>query len=115
MQYRILIVILLIALCGAFACDAAQQAPIGKETFLDSGMEDAPIATSEDSFDRWIKAKAAKDTHGMAQLMLTGSIFLVKNGTRVLVIDSATFKTKVRILGGNQTGRSGWVPYEYVK
>ena len=110
-----LMIIALAAICLAFSCDTSMGVSIGNEGTLDSGANKSPVAITEDAFKAWTKAKVAKDTHGMAQLMLMGSVFLVERGTRVLVIDSGTFTQKIRILGGGQTGRAGWVPYEYVK
>ena len=109
------IIIAVAAICLAFSCDTSTGVSIGNEGTLDSGANKSPVAITEDAFKAWTKAKVANDTHGMAQLMLIGSVFLVERGTRVLVIDSGTFTQKIRILGGGQTGRAGWVPYEYVK
>ena len=46
---------------------------------------------------------------------LDDKIFFVKTGTKVLVIDRETFSRQVRILEGENIGRSGWVPFEFIQ
>lgn len=57
----------------------------------------------------------ANDKDGKVLLLASGRVFAVKSGTKVLVIDQAMFKRKVRVLEGEQKGLSGWVAVEYVK
>ena len=45
-----------------------------------------PVAISENALDEWIKAGIANDNMGKMRLMMTGSIFTVQNGTRVLYL-----------------------------
>jgi len=67
------------------------------------------------AFDEWGKAQVANDSHGRTSLLASGDVFGVDKGTRVLVIDDASLKRKVRILNGEKEGFSGWVAVDYLK
>ena len=79
------------------------------------GAKIIAVAISEEAFDEFIKARVARDGYGIDNLLLTGRLFTVDNGTRVQVIRKAFPKERVRILEGEMTAMAGWVPYEWVK
>ena len=86
----------------------------GQNGILKSSGELTPVALTEKNFDAWTSAQVAKDNLGIQQLLASGKVVGVKSGTKVLVIEQATFKRKVRILEGKDKGLSGWVAMEYV-
>jgi len=88
---------------------------IGERGQLVSGADQVAVATREQAFDALIKAQVAKDAYGAGQLAVTGQVFLVPSNTSVLVLEGGALKTRVRILSGDKTGQSGWVPVEYVQ
>lgn len=94
---------------------SADSIGIGDEGRLYSGADNIFVAIDQDSFDKLTAAAVAEDSYGITELMLQGKIFLVGSNTRVKVIDTSFAKTKVRVLSGDWTGSSGWVPYEWVK
>lgn len=79
------------------------------------------IATTEESYDELMKTLSAHDTVGMLQLGMQNKAFGVTNGSKVLVIDRAFMKRKVRILEGvkqvdkDKIGLAGWIPEEWLK
>jgi hypothetical protein len=103
---------------GGTGSESTAKVPIGKEGIL-SGTSGTltPVAITEAALDQFLKSHSANDKHGMVQMIATGLIFTVKNGTKVLVIDygEGMFKRKIRILQGEMEGRAGYVPYEWVK
>lgn len=111
MKYIALLTILIALLSS---CGTAPG--IGQEGQLVSGASQIAVATNEAAFDVLIKALNAKDNYGAGILVTSGQVFTVPSATRVLVIDGGdSLKTHVRILSGDATGQSGWVPREYVK
>lgn len=103
-------------------CLAGQPEPspepsdVGSEATIQvPNLEVVYLAIDEQAFDEWTKACVAEDYIGMAQLQASGKVFTVPNGTKVLVIDSSFASIEVRILEGDAIGRSGWIPYEWVK
>ena len=100
--------------CGS---DDKPKVPVGKEGILfGSTGKGSPVAVSDASMDEFLKANSANDRMGISQMLMNGSIFVVDNGTRVLVIDhGGMFKRKIRILEGEMQGRAGYVPYEWIK
>lgn len=73
------------------------------------------IATTKESYEKVQKILLADDEMGIAEVLLSGEAFAVLNCTKVKIIDKATFIRQVRILEGEQLGKSGWVSYEFVK
>jgi hypothetical protein len=89
---------------------------IGKQGTLhiDGGASSHFVAADEKAFQELLDAINAKDDYGVSELLLTGRVFSVKDGTQVLVIDAALHKMQIRILEGPYAGKSGWVPDEWV-
>lgn len=75
----------------------------------------SPVSTTKDIMDKFFKAYRINDKYGTGELLLSGQVFLVNHGTKVLVIDSSLYTLKIRILEGEHIGKAGWVPYEYVR
>lgn len=101
---------------GGTTTETTPSAPVGSEAFICvPDLDTAHLAVDEESMDLWTKACVAKDYIGMAQLEASGRVFPVPNGTKVLVIDSSFAIKKVRVLEGDAYGKSGWLPYEWVK
>lgn len=72
-----------------------------------------PVAVDWDAYQELIRA-VPRDEYGIQELLLSGRVFAVENGTEVLVIESRSFSYRIRILEGTYTGRDGCVPYEFV-
>jgi hypothetical protein len=73
------------------------------------------LAVDKKALDDFTKASVAKDTIGVAAMVLSGRLFEVPSGTKCLVIDRTFAARQVRIMEGDQFGASGWVAYEWVK
>lgn len=73
------------------------------------------LAITKEAQDKILKAVNAKDDIGLSQLLLTGEAFMVSNCTKIKVIDRSMFLRQVRVLEGEQFGKAGWMPYEWVK
>jgi hypothetical protein len=87
----------------------------GEKGVLVSGAEFTPVAMSEQILDEWVSARVNKDGHGQVSLLASDKVVGVKSGTKVLIIDRATFSRKVRVIEGENEGLAGWVPTEYVR
>lgn len=106
-----------LALCLMLGCiqEPDNSKSVGQKGVLSSVNEYMPVAVTEAAFDELTKARAAKDKAGQMQLLTSGKTFMVKSGTKVLVIDSTFAKRKIRILEGEHGGKAGWVGVERVK
>ena len=71
------------------------------------------LGATKESQDKITTALVANDEIGLAQLVITREAFMVDNCTKVKVIDTAVSLRQVRILEGEQVGKSGWLPYEW--
>lgn len=91
---------------------------VGATGRLVSGRgERVVVAVDRDSYDQVTRAAVIGDQEGLLELALRGKVFFVPPNTRVRVIDLGGFlysRARVRILEGQQAGRSGWVAYEEV-
>lgn len=73
------------------------------------------LGTTKESHDKARKALMAEDSMGIAELLFSGEAISVPNCTKVKIIDTALFTRQVRILEGQQIGKSGWISYEFLK
>jgi hypothetical protein len=78
------------------------------------GQPKVLLGVTERAENRLTQLAVAGDTLGMAQMTLDGDAFIVEDGTQVLVIRPGILISEVRILEGDEAGRSGWVPAEWV-
>jgi len=80
------------------------------------GPDICVVAATENSWREHKKALRAGDTYGGADLLMSGKIFVVKQGTRALVVDynPSTALSKIRIVEGKGKGLAGWVPFEHI-
>ena len=104
------------------AVTASQTPEIGEEGYLRlPGITDPEqvicLGETEEDYDQINKALIAKDFIGLMEIP---GAFCVSNGTKVLVIDSAVFKRRVRILedvrevDSDKILMSGWTASDWV-
>jgi hypothetical protein len=72
------------------------------------------VATDYDSFNSYVKAVAANDPEGEAELVAAGKLYRVAAGTKVRVLESHFTCKMVRILEGPAYGRAAWISNESV-
>lgn len=100
---------------GNDTTDVANKPSIGDTGILYvEGSESVFIAVDEAALDEILKSINANDKYGLAELVLAGRVFSVQNRTKVRVIDMKGFTLKIRILEGEYSGYSAWVPHEFV-
>lgn len=123
-RLRSLLVILLLLAVLTLACwesgsgssSSSSEADIGDEVRLHGGsdFEWVFVAVDRDAHDELMEVVLSKDEIGGNILLASGRVFLVDDGSKVLVIDRDPYIVKVRILEGPYYGRSGWVIHEAV-
>lgn len=97
-----LFIIVLIASVSYATTFPGDKATVGKDTY---------IATDVAAYDELMKIADARDTYGLAQLMVSGRVYEIDKGTIVLVIESDAWegRTRIRITEGKLKGLSGWI------
>lgn len=116
--FTVFALIALLAFCQQMATvPITPDFPDGTEAYLFAPAADKEVAVAIDeaAFDELHAAFRTKDWHGVAELFLSNRAFGAETNSRVLIIDRAFGKKKVRVLEGKQTGRAGWVKVEYLK
>jgi hypothetical protein len=78
------------------------------------GGSSVPVTTSQAVYDRLQQLANVDDVTGIEQLMMSGNVWMIENGTRVLVIDTDWTRFEVRILEGDRAGSSGFVHRTFV-
>jgi len=73
------------------------------------------LGTSKSSYEKLVRLSVARDETGILQMIYAGEAFVVAEGTRGKVIDSAFLSVEVRILDGKYKGYSGWISRDLVK
>ena len=85
---------------------------------LDPDAPYVPVMRTREALDEFTKCIVRKDNEGLAQLYLEGKMFEVETKCPVRVLETGGFLSgvyRIRILGGKNYGRDGWVHYECVK
>lgn len=123
--FIIIIVLIAIASTGSNSTPSTtkQKLGIGEEGIINfredkndcSGEDKVLLGITKEAQDKVSKALLAKDYIGMGDLLLSGEAFAVNICTKAKVIDTALYIRQVRILEGKNFGRSGWLPYEWIK
>ncbi len=74
-------------------------------------LDSAPvyIARDESAHRDFMDVVAARDTHGLTEMLASGELFVVADGTLVRILDRGFGIVRVRVLEGTHEGRSGWV------
>jgi len=115
-----MLAVLLVAICAAiWLCSSSPGGNdstrstmwmVGDKAILHSD-DGAPllVGVDKEALEAAIDASVSGDDYAGTQLLLTGQLFLVDSGTRVLVIDLTLYYTKVRILEGPYAGTAVWV------
>lgn len=78
----------------------------------DAPDKPAPMFEREADFDEFVSAGVNRDNYGMREAMVRSG-FVVQPGTRCLVIDPGFTASRLRVLSGPHTGRSGWLVNEW--
>ena len=100
---------------GGFSSQAPKQTPelsvvpAGSEGRLSNGIAQIPVAVDEETLPDLKRSIANNDLTGI------GPIFVVIDDTLVRVSETGNAGLRVTILNGSQKGRTGWVPFEWVK
>jgi len=87
---------------------------IGKKGYLitkDGG--DIVVMRNENGLNQYMKSVVANDIDGMTEVFQNYGFFVSQN-TQVLVIELKDNYSHVRIIGGDHSGVSVWVPVEFV-
>ena len=109
------IYLLMVIGAGGFSSQPPKQTPkvsvvpAGSEGRLSSGSSLIPVAVDEEALPNLKRAVANQDLTGI------GPIFVVNDDTLIRVSETSNTGLRVTILNGSQKGRSGWVPFEWVK
>ena len=88
---------------------------VGSDVVLRVNNGDVVVCTSKDAYDEFLQLAVAKDYLGMSQMEAAGRLFRVPSGTKARVIGTGFEKREVRIMDGENFGRSGWVTSSLVQ
>ena len=100
--------------------ESSNSVGLGKTGYLilDPNAPYVPVMRTKEALDEFTKCIVRKDNEGFAQLYLEGKVLDVETGCPVKVLESGGFLSgvyRIRILGGQNYGKDGWVHYELVK
>lgn len=69
----------------------------------------AYATVSEGAYNQLLSSIVRNDEAGLTELALAGQLFILKEGTRVLVLDAGFSSTKVRVRSGNYQGQIAYI------
>lgn len=93
----------------------ARSLAVGETGKLDDAGQDVLVASDEEAMAEAQRAGRNNDKGALTSLVAQGRIFLVPSGTLVKVVQLELTRTKIQVLQGNQSGKTGWVSMELVK
>jgi hypothetical protein len=73
------------------------------------------VGVDYSDLDALTKAIAAKDPEGVSELLESGRVFRVPNGTKARLLEVSFLARKVRILEGPHRSKAGWIETEFVQ
>jgi hypothetical protein len=94
---------------------AATGDPISANRLEVAGLNSIMVAKDETALNELMDTLPKGDPNLLENLVQTGKIIRVANGTQVRILESGTAKIKVRILEGEQAMKEGWVLERWVK
>jgi hypothetical protein len=87
----------------------------GASTLQVDGLASIPIAVDEGALREFMNALPARDDAKVDELVESGRLLKVPNGTSVRVLESAGGRTKVRVLEGEHLMAEGWVSERWIR
>src|SRR5687768_8164456 len=69
------------------------------------GGGDVLVAVTEQDLDRFTKLAVAEDEYGLGEMILSGRVFPVTDGTKCKIIDAGFLVHEIRIMEGPATGK----------
>jgi len=82
---------------------------------LESGRPAAVIAVEKEDAHALAKAVGSGDQAAIDRMVKDGKALEIKNGTPVKVLSESYNERHIRVLAGPQEGKTGWVPFEWLK
>jgi hypothetical protein len=100
----------------AQAAKTTSVARIGAEAILDNDAENVLVAVDKKSFYEMKQKFLSGDNRLEVMMMaLKGHLIMVPCGVRIRILDKDSYATKIYILEGEYSGRTGWILCEFAK
>lgn len=89
---------------------AAQAPPSNRPCVFDVPGSGAgvPLAITKPAYDQFLKFARAEDYMGMGELLASGSVVMIPNGTECLRVGGGIGYLEVRVMGGEHFGLLGY-------
>lgn len=82
----------------------------------DNDMDVSFAGITDRDFDQFVKYMQAKDKAGCLELMDANRVYTIRNGVKAIYIATSSFGVRqIRVIGGKDMGRLGYVFSEAVK
>lgn len=79
------------------------------------GQQRAFMALAKEDAHLLAKAVDQKDAAGTRAMVKNGKALELENGTAVKVLSESYNERKIEVTDGPERGRTGWVPFEWLK
>jgi capsule polysaccharide export protein KpsE/RkpR len=77
-------------------------------------LQSAFLGTTQENEKEIVKYAVRKDQQSIMDLIYNGKAFAVESGTNATIMGSSFDMYQVRITSGSQSGKTGWLPKEFV-
>lgn len=94
--------------------EKSQTVRVGDVGVLRSKTGEVWVGATKDALSRMSSLAYAKDEEGLQQMLRSGQIAMVTNGTRCRVIQNSLLGSEVRLLSGPLSGKSVFIEPEFI-
>lgn len=111
------VILVILGFCAVCGCGTSSSSPKPSDIGATAKIQytndpEILLAVDKAAHEQLGKAFLAKDWAGVQELIVTGKVFSVPQGIKVLVIDRDYGIRKVRIQEGKFINQTGWVVQE---
>jgi hypothetical protein len=94
--------------------DISMSLSVGDIGFVRNGKQLVQAGATSAAYDRLVQLQTANDNEGIARMALAGQVMLIEDGTKCRIIGIGFFSYEIRLLNGDYSGKSGFIPMEWV-
>ncbi len=112
--------VFILALCACLfvSCNQGVESSSSGDRLYSKGLDSILVAVDEESFDKLIESVSSNPepyVKTAETLLIQEKAFLVSNNSKILILNSDQIKSQIKILEGENKGKSGWIMDVFVK
>jgi len=87
----------------------------GTELITTSTAKIILCATTQDNYKQLMELRITNDLPGVYEMIRRKTLFLLKTGTKIKIIQKTFYGIEIRVLEGEHKNKTGWLTEEFLK